>query len=139
MKRKIEDFLRELQPEHASEAIKEYNNYRMTNRWALSDNESIDHSDALAGAFDWTKSEKGYVYWGNIFGELLKGSYIFPTKEESQDEKENIIYNFEKMIYLSERLLDFEMGDGDDNYKKMINEAKESVEELKSKYKISRL
>ena len=43
MKRKIEDFLRELQPEHASEAIKEYNNYRMTNRWALSDNESIDH------------------------------------------------------------------------------------------------
>ena len=124
MKRKIEDFLRELQPEHAEAALAEFNKPE-SKEWRERQKNSTEVSnlaDAIYNAFRWMQSDKGLHYWNSIVESILHNSYIFPPPQESQDEIWEDVRN----------VLD---GGG----KIVDDEWVRPYEYLKSKYKITKL
>jgi len=85
MKRKIEDFLRELQPEHAEAALAEFNKPESA-KWRIEAERNAfaeSHEEALWHAFPFGRSNTA---WTIVHEQLENGTYIFPSPQESQDE-----------------------------------------------------
>jgi len=119
MKRKIEDFLRELQPEHAEAALIEFNKPE-SKEWRGEKGKHgfvESHKEALWYAFQWVED-----FWIHVYQSLHDKTYIFPSPQESQDEIWDDVRN----------VLD---GGG----KIVDDEWVRPYEYLKSKYKIERI
>lgn len=113
-KRTIESFLKELQPEHAEKALRNYLSYESWRRSMDFSEDAVNHVQALSHAFWWRDTEEGQIYWDRIAENIDDGVYVFPpqpvkdakefiapTGEAGESEQNDLIAEFMSVFGLS--------------------------------------
>jgi len=110
MKRKIEDFLRELQPEHAEAALAEFNDsHNVDWRYECShDGLAESHEQAIWEGIHFGRSNTD---WFTIHEQLANGTYIFPSPQESQDQDEVADFDMEAVNRAREVIAKYDRGE----------------------------